>query len=241
MDTYTILSTKKLKPSLIDQAKENHIAIVEEEFIKIKPLLTREKWDELSALFPSRNNHVVFTSSHAVSAVSKYVHPYISYEDLHWKIFCLSGRTREAVSEHTLPGEIIDTAANAEALAQKIITYGVSEVIFFCGNRRREELPHLLQAHGVRVHEVSVYETIDAPVQITASIDGILFFSPSAVGSFFSANQLKPDTVCFAIGKTTAQAIKEQSNNKIITSELPTQEDILESVLHYFQNNNNHE
>jgi uroporphyrinogen-III synthase len=49
-------------------------------------------------------------------------------------------------------------------------------------------------------------------------------------------NKLSPDTVCFAIGNTTAQAIARFTANRIITSELPSQEMMLASVFFYLQN-----
>lgn len=135
------------------------------------------------------------------------------------------------------------TANTARALAGTIIGHGVQEVVFFCGNRRRDELPRLLQEHGIGVHEITVYETRDIPAPALADPDAILFFSPSAVGSFFSVNSIGPKTVCFAIGSTTAAAIADYTDNKIITPELDrhSQDMIMASVEFYFQNINCYE
>ena len=81
------------------------------------------------------------------------------------------------------------------------------------------------------VHEIIVYETVETPVTAIENIDGILFFSPSAVNSFFSVNQLNANTVCFAIGNTTAEAIAGFTGNKIITSEYTSQEMMLASLI----------
>ena len=40
------------------------------------------------------------------------------------------------------------------------------------------------------VDEVIVYKTIETPKVLTKQYDGILFFSPSAVKSFFSKNSI---------------------------------------------------
>jgi uroporphyrinogen-III synthase len=61
------------------------------------------------------------------------------------------------------------------------------------------------------------------------------------VQSFFSVNHLKKSTVCFAIGKTTAESIADFTGNKIITSESPSQEMMIASVQNYFQNINCYE
>jgi uroporphyrinogen-III synthase len=81
-----------------------------------------------------------------------------------------------------------------------------------------------------------IYETIETPQVSTEDIDGILFFSPSAVQSFFSVNQLKKETVCFSIGYTTAESVAGFTDNRIIISEAPSQEMILASVHFYFAN-----
>jgi uroporphyrinogen-III synthase len=125
-------------------------------------------------------------------------------------------------------------------LASKIIHDGVTEIIFFCSNKRRDELPDILSEAGVRVYEIVVYETIETPF-ITEAVDGILFFSPSAVQSFFSMNQPGAGTVCFAIGETTAAAISERTSHQVITSEDPSQESMMARVESYFRNIKCHE
>ena len=97
-------------------------------------------------------------------------------------------------------------------------------------------MPNILKEAGIKVHEVVVYETIETPIVATVDFDAILFFSPSAVQSFFSVNQIKKTTVCFAIGRTTASSIADFTDNKIVVSESPGQEMILASVNFYFQN-----
>lgn len=138
-------------------------------------------------------------------------------------------------------GKVVDTADNAKSLAQTIIQHGVEEIVFFCGNKRRDELPEILKAAGIKVHEVVVYETIETPVVTNDDVDAILFFSPSAVQSFFSVNQLKKNTVCFAIGQTTANSIADFTDNRIVITESPSQEMMLALVNFYFQNMDCHE
>src|SRR5450432_2382176 len=79
-------------------------------------------------------------------------------------------------------------------------------------------LPDILKKNGVRLTELIVYDTRLTPVQIKESPDAILFFSPTAVQSFFSINTLAPDTRVFAMGKTTAAALTTFTSNEIIIS-----------------------
>ena len=92
-----------------------------------------------------------------------------------------------------------------------------------------------LKKGGVSVDEIIVYQTVEVPKFVEKEYDGILFFSPSGVNSFFSLNTIEPETVLFAIGGTTAKAIKEQSENKIIVSEMPSKEQLVEKSIQYFQ------
>ena len=92
-----------------------------------------------------------------------------------------------------------------------------------------------MKSAGIKVHEVVVYETVETPVIANDDFDGILFFSPSAVQSFFSVNQLKNSDVCFAIGQTTAESIAAFAKNKIFISKTTSQEALLQEVINYFK------
>ncbi|GAC1708945.1 MAG: hypothetical protein NVS9B7_26700 [Flavisolibacter sp.] len=128
----------------------------------------------------------------------------------------------------------MDTADNALMLAQKIINHGIKELVFFCGNKRREELPLILKNNGIKLHEVIVYETLETPILVTEPFEAILFFSPSAVNSFFFLNRISINTLCFAIGQTTANAITVHAKNKIITSTTPSPAAmVLDLIKHY--------
>jgi uroporphyrinogen-III synthase len=126
--------------------------------------------------------------------------------------------------------EIFDNEPTGEVftgalLAETIIAAGdIHRVVFFCSNQRRDELPNLLSEEGIEVHEVCTYETIETPVTLKENLDGVLF----------SANKLPDTTVCFAIGNTTAKAITAYTNNKVIISQTPNQQSMLNLVQEYF-------
>lgn len=236
MARHKLLSTKKLQPSLIAWAGQKSIEIIEQEFISVKPIWSEEKIKEVHACF--FKPFVAFTSAHAVEITNSYLHIRDTYYIVDWKIFCLSGKTKEAVfAAHSLKNNIVGEAENAAALAQVIIEQKVPKVVFFCGNKRRDTLPKLLNEANIVVQEVVVYETMETPTITTENLDGILFFSPSAVHSFFSVNNLSRHTVCFAIGDTTADVIKDFTNNRVLVSEHPDASLLLATADFYFQNN----
>jgi uroporphyrinogen-III synthase len=240
--THKVLSTKKLDPSLVEKARENGIEVVEQEFISIKPIRNKETLKRIIDLAENGKRTIALTSANAAEVLASYMHVGDTYYVIHWKIFCLSGKTKEAVlSAKFLEKQIAGEAVNAASLAGEIIRQHVNEIVFFCGNKRRDELPNILKEAGVIVHEVVLYETVGTPQVSTDDIDGVLFFSPSAVQSFFSVNQLRQGAVCFAIGQTTATSIADFTDNRIIMSESPNQEMMLSSVQFYFQNSNCYE
>jgi uroporphyrinogen-III synthase len=231
METIKVVSTKKLLPEIVEEAKESGIEITEQEAIAIQPILTEEKEEQLLSWFDkNKTQPIVFTSANAVSSLGHYLGKKARREKNKLQVFCLSGRTKDAVMEAFPMATLAGSASSARALAHLILSKGINEAVFFCGNKRRDELPALLQENGVVVHEVVVYETVATPGIATEEMDAVLFFSPSAAESFFSLNQLKKNIVCFAIGQTTADSILKYSGNTIIISETPSQEGMLKAL-----------
>jgi len=62
----------------------------------------------------------------------------------------------------------------------------------------------------------------------------VLFFSPTAVQSFFRQNKLPAETILFAIGSTTAAEIRKFSTNNIIISDEPGKESLVRKMMEYF-------
>ncbi|MBL7737052.1 MAG: uroporphyrinogen-III synthase [Chitinophagaceae bacterium] len=152
-----------------------------------------------------------------------------------WRIFCLDGITRNLAASCFGADRIIGSAKYASALAQCIIDNGqFKKALFFCGDKRRETIPGLLTAQGIAVEEIVVYHTQLTPVNIQEPFDGIAFFSPSAVESFFSLNSLPEKAVCFAIGKTTAASIGDFTANPIIISGDTAEQKMIATIKNYF-------
>ena len=236
MAKYKVLSTKKLEPSLVEQAKQNDIEIIEQDFISVKSIWNQETFDRILGFINEKKLNIALTSANAVDALNSYMHVSDTYYLVDWNIFCLSGKTKEAVlNALLLKKNIVGEAGNATELANRIIKKEVKEIIFFCGNKRRDELPTALKNVNIKVHEVVLYETTETPVVVKNDFDAILFFSPSGVQSFFSSNELSEDTVCFAIGKTTATSIATFTQNQIIKSQAPDPKLMVQEVIEHFK------
>ena len=224
-----ILCTRPLDESLIHQANSRKIRIDIVPFIKTAAITSKELTEQVQFL-QSKNITVVFTSMNAVKAVAELL---TTKPD--WQIFSMGGITKELVIQYFGRSALKNSAKNATLLAEKIINEGdCKEITFFCGDQRLDDLPETLFKAGILVNEEIVYTTIETPVMVERTYQGIIFFSPSAVHSFFSLNTLPIDTVIFSIGKTTSAVSHSYCSNKIITSEWPGKEQLVHRALDFF-------
>ncbi len=225
-----ILSTRLLEQELIEAAHEKAIDIDVLSFIETEPIESVEVQQEIEAVLNSAAT-VVFTSMNAVEAVQEN----IVDEQPEWTIYCIGNTTKELVKKYFPLSVIGATASSATELAELIIEQSVTdEVVFFCGDLRRDELPALLKQHGIDVNEIIVYQTMLVPHRIQKDYLGILFFSPSSVESFFMNNKIGANTILFAIGNTTASTIRKHTPNKILVPDEPGKENLVEKMIEYF-------
>jgi uroporphyrinogen-III synthase len=229
----TILSTRPIDEQLITNASKQNISIEVLPFIATEPIDRLETYNEIENAL-SQSATVVFTSMNAVDAVAAHLHDHKP----DWKIYCIGNTTRKLAAENFGNHLITGTANNATGLARKIIEDDNAEgVIFFCGDKRRDELPQLLRENDVDVNEIEVYETKAIHHSVNKIYNGILFFSPSAVESFFSTNKPDEKTILFAIGNTTATEIKKYSVNKIVIGDEAGKKNLVEKVVKFFDKN----
>jgi uroporphyrinogen-III synthase len=225
-----ILCTRPIDQSLINSARSKGNFIDVLSFIETTPLKTITLQQEIEDALGSAAT-VVFTSMNAVEAVAAY----LDGHQPQWKIYSIGTTTDQLINKYFGKGLIAGTAFNAADLAALIVKDSLTEkLIFFCGNQRRDELPAILRNNNIAVTEIEVYQTTAVPHKIDKAYDGILFFSPSAVESFFSNNTIGSQTILFAIGNTTADAIKSFSDNKIIIADTAGKENLVKQMIAYF-------
>jgi uroporphyrinogen-III synthase len=224
---------KALNEMLVAEARQEGIAIEELAFIITEPIQSIAVQQEIEMAFLQAAT-IVFTSMNAVESVAFY----LEENDPDWQIYCLGNTTNKLVGKYFGSQKIAGTANDAVSLAELIIGDGLTtEVIFFCGDQRRDELPDILREEDIDVTEVVVYQTIPVQHKVEKEYHGILFFSPSAVQSFFRHNKLPATTVLFAIGNTTANEISKYSKNKIITGNEPGKSNLVKQMIEYFTGN----
>jgi len=175
------------------EIKETHKTFIDtRSFIQPTPLPDTEIINKLKPLAGKQINAVV-TSKNAERIIRK-------YGDKEWRLFSITNQS---------------SARNASQLADIIISEGIEDIVFFCGDKRRDELPDKLRANGINVTEVMVYHTLENPHAINSGYDGVVFFSPSAVNSFFTDNKPGDKVIFYTMGDTTASEIKKHCSNQV--------------------------
>ncbi len=224
-----ILSTRPVGKELVNEADNNDIILDEISFIKTEEIIDAEIEKKIREL-SKQNITAVFTSINAITAVSKFITTKIS-----WKIFCIGNTTKKLVKKFWGEDNIEGFADNANQLSKKILeNSSIKNVTFFCGDKRRNELQDNLIKYGIDVDEIVVYKTTETPTVLTKQYDGLLFFSPSAVQSFFSKNSVSNATNLFAIGSTTANEIKLFTKQPIIIAQIPGKENLVKLAITHF-------
>lgn len=225
----SILCTRPVKQLLVDEAAAKGMLVDVVSFIDTEPIQDIDVQQEIEQI-ALQYATVVFTSMNAVESVIAMLDQQIP----EWTIYCLGNTTAQIIREYFGEDAIAGTGNSAADLANTIMeTNETDAVVFFCGNQRRDELPGKLAEAGIDVNEIVVYKTIPLPKKINKDYKAILFFSPSAVDSYFQLNKPADHTILFAIGLTTTAAIKKYSNNKTITANTPGKDELVRKAIHY--------
>lgn len=220
-----LLSTKILTESSRQVLTNAGVELIEFDFIKT------EKTDFDSSELPEKINYAIFTSAHAVQY----------FLDLNLRleiemIAAMSGKTKELLVQNEMKVNVSDN--NAEKLAEQILkTKKLKQVHFFCGEQRLSHLKNALTKSGVLVNEHILYSTVLTPHKIdnAKDLDGILFFSPTGVESFFKTNNTHQTTNYFCLGDTTKKKLNEMGVKNVYTSEKPSEKLLVELAINFEQ------
>ena len=217
-----VFSTKSLSES---QTKlfHNNIASESSDFIKVRSNRIAPK------VVKDVIENVIITSKNGVEALLDN----FTKEELNFKnIFCVGRRTKKMIQQKI--GPVNHAEKNAERLAEYLSKeMKGNSVTYFCSDLRLDTLSKILTENKIEVNEVEAYKTMYSPELVSESIDGVIFYSPSAVNSYLQKNTT--DKVAFCIGASTAKEAQKYFE-KVEVAQIPTVESVIELVnLHYVQ------
>lgn len=208
-----VLSTKILSETQKELFKNTGIQVIDFDAISIQ-MLDFES--------PQVIKNGIFTSQNGVQSISG---KNLKIENT----FCVGERTRYLLLEN---GEKVIKMFNYGSELGDFIqkNYKNEEFYFFCGNRRRDEIPSAINNSKNTLFEIKTYKTELNTVKFEQKWDGILFFSPSGVESFSTKNCIE-NTPVFCIGNTTASEAKLHSKNYIYIAEETTVESVIDKAI----------
>lgn len=224
---YKVVCARKLDDKWKELALQKGIILECYDFLEIKLRASetfRQSIEQNTAPF-------VFTSAHAVKAVAALMaaHPdALKTRDC----FCIEGTTSASATDKGFL--VLATAKDASSLAQCIIEAGCQRVLHCSSLNRRQELSERLAAAGIETEFCAVYEKALSPVKVGA-LNGVVFYSPSQVDAFLSANALDPITPAFCIGATTAAHLKALGHEQTYIAPKSDTQSILQTVFEHFK------
>jgi uroporphyrinogen-III synthase len=223
-----LLSTKKLSEKNIAYARSFNFDITCVDFIEVVPTL----WNE-SVLKDFNCDSVAFTSS---SGVKYFLDHSGAREWIKTKsIFAILGKTSEELQRHGLIP--IMSASDSAALTDGVIEKEKTKcILHVSGNIRLDTLERKVKQAGIDYYPLVVYNTLlRKGIHLEENFPAILFFSPSGVEGYLSANEINDKTICICIGNTTAAKLRERVNcARIVISPFPSPKTMIERAAMYF-------
>ncbi|MGF1668840.1 MAG: uroporphyrinogen-III synthase [Balneolaceae bacterium] len=226
----TVLITRPLSETQIQYAKQLGLEPVICPAISIHyPDLSA---DLIKTLKKSPAIPWIFTSRNAVKVLQKIIskYPELPVPD---EIYAVGAKTTDELKKLNISA-IYPNSQNADSLADLIlIKSGAQTFLYFRGNRSTGIIQKKLTKQNRQIKEIVVYQTRLKNISIPddVNVNGILFYSPSAVQSFAqSARFTESDYLLFAIGPTTAKALEQETGRKVYVSPEPDTQTFLEYV-----------
>jgi len=206
----SILSTKKLQSNQKNFLLNAGFSLIEADFIQISILPFQIKNKPTLLLFTSQNAVKSVLENHKIDELKQI--PSV----------CVGIKTKQLLEKSGF--RVLAMEEYAQRLAPIIQKeFAKEHIAFFAGNIRRNTLPEAMMEKGISFNEYLVYQNEESYVKIEAKTDGLLFFSPSGVKSYLKQNSITTQ-MCFCIGTTTADALKDITKNVVIANQQTIEE-----------------
>ena len=218
-----LLSTKILDFKFKTQIAQIGISIIEYPFIKINSIPLKNFKFQSSFIFSSQNAvKIAFENTQ------------IKKQTEGKKYFCVGEKTKALLEKKGQ--KVTKMTHNASDLGYHIIKTCKDETFsFFCGKLRRPEIELFLAREKINLQIHEIYDTVYNSKNINNQFDGVLFFSPSAVNSYFKKNNWTSKVHGFSIGKSTSKTL-EKFTKDFTEAKKPNKNELL-SILnsHYLK------
>lgn len=160
------------------------------------------------------------------------------------RVAAIGPRTAEALRKHSIEPDFVPEEYVAEAILPGLGDLQGKWVLFPRAEIARAELPEAILKAGGIAHEIIVYRTLPAEIDmdglsaLKTGVDIIAFTSASTVENFFAVakqNRLDPlnlpsNPLFACIGPITAQAAREVGFENIVVAKEYTTDGLIESI-----------
>lgn len=211
-----VLLTKKFDNEQFEQAQQRGIILEYVPFINTKQHFI----DEVAIKWFSEHTFEIwiFTSAVAASYASKLIgtNRVKSPE----AIYAVGEKTGATLQNLGIP-IVYPAHSNAESLADIIIEkHRRARCCYFKGNISLQTIESKLGSAGMRLTAYECYTTeICKPTINPDRYDSVVFFSPSAVEAYLQSKLAYENKKLFAIGKTTASAVRQLMGQNAVVPE----------------------
>ncbi len=232
-DQPVLLSTKMLDENLEHCLASNGIKLIQKDFVTFS--ISYNKTEFATRLNDPDTQARIFTTKGSIRSLKDLL-ANDTIKLIPKKTFTVGIKVTEML--HQMGIEVAAKSTNALSLAQIIARNAeLKAVDFFCGTQTLNDLPEYLKTKGISVNRTEVFDINMSSEKLSMeNIDAIMFFSPSAVYSFFSANQPDLTTPIFCIGAATAEAVHYRCNNPKVLADEPTAYSLINKVTTHFVN-----
>ena len=223
-----VLSTKKLKPNQRELLLNAGVSFVEYNAITITPV---------DFEIPDNTENTIITSQNGAKAfINKAKKLPLLSESARVRCFVVGQKTTALLEENNY--KVTKTAQNGVELGHFIAKNHKNEhFAYFCSKQPRDELPTILKEAAILCNEIVTYETHLNEQSFIQKFDGVLFYSPSGVQSYFSTNKKLPSprgeglgARFFCIGNTTATEARKYTDQVIVSNATSIESTIAKAV-----------
>lgn len=226
-NTFNILVTRNLSDAELNLAASLGLEV---DIVPAIQIQFRDDWFVVESHFRTIDNPVLaFTSKNGVFAFRRFLGSGRSPVKK-VPVYAVGDKTAEAFEGSGIEA-IIPEQNDGTGLAKKITTDFLNDpelrdatVLHFCGDKRRDEFRQYLIDSKIDIRDVVVYKTVLLPMEIPKEqVDGILFYSPSAVQAYRNSGGFRTplNAELFAIGNTTAEELSIESGKHVHISPEP--------------------
>tara|TARA_B100001079_G_C16199099_1_gene420674 strand:- start:42 stop:719 length:678 start_codon:yes stop_codon:yes gene_type:complete len=216
-----LLSTKNVSKSFKDELNQSGISLKEYPMIEIVPIQFK---------ISQVNSALIFTSQNAVNIAFESADILRKIKDKN--CFCVGEKTKALLQKRGL--NVLKMCQNASDLSNFLVeNYKKESFSFFCGKQRMKEIETSLNKYGIALNIYEIYQTNFTSKHFKTYFDGILFFSPTAVSSYFTKNTWPIDTHGFCLGSSTAKRLSQFTSN-FSKAKKPSENQLMITIQQYY-------